>query len=104
MARDAFVSWRGSRYSVPWQYAGKEVWVRAQQDGTIEVRHGGQRIAQHLQAERKHQVLRQPEHHIGIPLHSRPPAKTLIQLRETAPVVEVRPLIAYESVALGGVQ
>ena len=28
VARDAYVSWRGSRYSVPWQYAGKEVWVR----------------------------------------------------------------------------
>ena len=30
VARDAYVSWRGSRYSVPWQYAGKEVWVRDQ--------------------------------------------------------------------------
>jgi hypothetical protein len=25
VARDAYVSWRGSRYSVPWLYAGKEV-------------------------------------------------------------------------------
>jgi transposase len=28
VARDAYVSWQGSRYSVPWQLAGKEVWVR----------------------------------------------------------------------------
>src|SRR5262249_38268694 len=28
VARDAYVSWQGSRYSVPWQYAGREVWVR----------------------------------------------------------------------------
>lgn len=28
VARDAYVSWHGSRYSVPWEYAGKEVWVR----------------------------------------------------------------------------
>lgn len=28
VARDAYVSWHGSRYSVPWQYAGREVWVR----------------------------------------------------------------------------
>ena len=28
VARDAYVSWQGSRYSVPWSYAGKEVWVR----------------------------------------------------------------------------
>jgi hypothetical protein len=29
VARDAYVAWQGSRYSVPWQYAGKEVWVRS---------------------------------------------------------------------------
>jgi hypothetical protein len=27
-ARDAHVSWQGSRYSVPWAYAGRSVWVR----------------------------------------------------------------------------
>jgi len=27
VARDAYVSWQGSRYSVSWSYAGKEVWV-----------------------------------------------------------------------------
>jgi hypothetical protein len=24
VARDAYVSWKGSRYSVPWQYAGRK--------------------------------------------------------------------------------
>jgi transposase len=104
VARDAFVNWNGSRYSVPWQYAGKEVWVRPQQDGTVEVRYGGQRIAQHLEAEGKHQVMRQHDHHAGIPFGSRQPAKTLIHLRETAPTVEIRSLAAYESVAMGGAQ
>ena len=28
VARDAYVDWRGSRYSVPWQYAGQDVWVQ----------------------------------------------------------------------------
>src|SRR2546430_510758 len=28
VARDAYVDWQGSRYSVPWQYAGQDVWVR----------------------------------------------------------------------------
>ena len=102
VARDAFVDWNSSRYSVPWQYAGKEVWVRRQQDGMLEVRYGGQRIALHLEADRKHQVMRQREHHAGIPLGSRQPAKTLIHLRETAPMVEVRSLAAYESVAAAG--
>lgn len=54
--------------------------MRRQQDGTVEVRYGGQRIAQHLEAERKHQVMRQQEHHVGIPLGSRQPAKTLVSL------------------------
>ncbi len=27
VARDAYVSWNGSRYSVPWRHAGKEVLV-----------------------------------------------------------------------------
>ncbi|HEY2012921.1 MAG TPA: IS21 family transposase [Bryobacteraceae bacterium] len=39
VARDAYVSWQGSRYSVPWRYAGKEVWVR-EQDRDVEVRCG----------------------------------------------------------------
>jgi len=26
VARDAYVSWQGSRYSVPWQYVGQQVW------------------------------------------------------------------------------
>ena len=25
VARDAYVSWQGSRYSVPWEYAGRSV-------------------------------------------------------------------------------
>ena len=31
VARDAYVSWKGSRYSVPWHYAGKEVWVASEE-------------------------------------------------------------------------
>jgi hypothetical protein len=30
VARDAYVSWQANRYPVPWQYVGKEVWVREQ--------------------------------------------------------------------------
>ncbi|MGH9628543.1 MAG: IS21 family transposase, partial [Bryobacteraceae bacterium] len=37
VARDAYVSWQSSRYSVPWQFAGKEVWVR-QSGHDVEVR------------------------------------------------------------------
>jgi hypothetical protein len=102
VARDAYVSWQASRYSVPWQYVGKEVWVR-ERGIDVEVHYGGQRIAVHARAERRHQIITHRPHHQGIPLGSeRSGGKILIQMRETAPSVEVRPLAAYESVAMGG--
>jgi hypothetical protein len=100
VARDAYVSWRGSRYSVPWLYAGKEVWVR-DHGHYVEVRHGAERIAVHCQAVRRHQVVTQREHHEDIPLGSKSPGKTLIHIQQSAPMVERRPLAAYESLAGG---
>ena len=101
VARDAYVSWQASRYSVPWHYAGKEVWVR-EQGGLVEVHYGGERIAVHAPAQRRHEVITQPVHHHGIPLGAPAGDKILIRMRESAPSVEARPLAAYESVAVGG--
>jgi transposase len=102
VARDAYVAWQGSRYSVPWGYAGKEVWVR-DQGCDVEVRYGAERIAVHGRAVVRHQVITCEEHHAGIPLNATGRSgKTLVRIRETAPVVEIRPLAAYESVAAGG--
>ena len=39
VARDAYVSWQGSRYSVLWEYAGRSVWVR-DRGGAVEVHYG----------------------------------------------------------------
>jgi transposase len=102
VARDAYVSWQGSRYSVPWQYAGKEVWVR-EQDGQVEVRYSAERIAAHAPAVKRHEVITHNEHHQGIPLGgSSRPGKTLVHIQQGAPVVEQRSLAAYESLAVGG--
>jgi transposase len=101
VARDAYVSWQGSRYSVPWQYAGKEVWVR-EEGGDVEVRYGADRIAMHAPAAKRHQIVTQSEHHQGIPLGSTRTGKTLIHIQQGAPVVEQRPLEAYENLATGG--
>lgn len=101
VARDAYVSWRGSRYSVPWSYAGRQVWVR-EGSQAVEVYYGRERVAVHARAAGKHRVVTESEHHRGIPLGARRQTKTLIQIRETAPVVEIRPLAAYESAAAGG--
>ncbi len=101
VARDAYVSWQGSRYSVPWEYAGRSVWVR-ERGREVEVHYGRERIAIHSQAPRKHVVVTQADHHRGIPLGARQERKILIRIQDTAPVVEIRPLAAYESAAIGG--
>jgi hypothetical protein len=102
VARDAFVSWEGNRYSVPWTYAGQPVWVR-DRAGQVEVHYGGQRVAVHARVSGKHHIVTLPEHHQGIPLGASQSAKILVHIRQTAPVVEIRSLAAYESAA-GGVQ
>jgi len=104
VARDAYVSWQGSRYSVPWQYAGREVWVRhGSGSGEVEVLYGGARIAVHARAPHVHAVVTRAEHHHGIPTGAAGGgAKIVVRIREAAPVVEIRPLEAYESVAAGG--
>jgi transposase len=102
VARDAYVSWDGSRYSVPWEYAGKQVWVR-DCDAGVEVRYGAQRIATHARATEKHVTVTRAEHHQGIPFAARRSEnKTLVHIRQSAPVVEIRPLAAYDSLAAGG--
>ncbi len=101
VARDAYVAWQGSRYSAPWQYAGKEVWVHERAD-RIEVHYRAERIAVHERAGR-HRVVTHSEHHRGIwPGSHRRSDKIVIHLRETPPVVEARSLAAYGSLADGG--
>lgn len=101
VARDAYVSWQGSRYSVPWLYVGKEVLVR-ERGSRVEIHYGAERVAVHERVAR-HRVATQADHHRGIPLGSGSGShKILIHLRESAPVVEVRSLTAYENAVGGG--
>jgi transposase len=101
VARDAYVSWRGARYSVPWTYAGKDVYVR-EHNGAVEMRYGSESIALHPAACRRHETITQPDHHRGIPLGAVRNGKTLLNIVQDAPLVEQRPLDAYEAVAIGG--
>jgi len=101
VARDAYVSWHGSRYSVPWRYAGREVWVR-DRSGEVDIVYGSERIAVHTRAQRQHAIVTRAEHHQGIPLGAAQGSKIVVHIREAAPVVEIRPLAAYENVAAGG--
>jgi hypothetical protein len=69
---------------VPWQYAGKEVWVR-DHGRHVEVRYGAERIAMHVLTVRHHQVIAFNDHHAGIPLGNKQNGKTLIHIEQSAP-------------------
>jgi transposase len=100
---DAYVNWEASQYSVPWQYAGKSVSVTGNEE-RVDVHYGQERIARHRRAEHRHSVIREDEHHAGLPYGAPPARKTLLRLRQTAPVVEDRPLSVYDTFAGGGGQ
>lgn len=75
---DALLSFDGSRYSVPWQYAGKMVWVKTARGQSLEI-YGvnGQLLAQHPLTTRKGTVNMQKAHYEGLRQRV-PQGKTLI--------------------------
>jgi hypothetical protein len=104
VSRDAYVAWQASRYSVPWRYAGYEVWLR-DINGRLEIRHGEQIIAIHAVATGPYQTLCSREHHADIPLRdSHEFAHDRLRLRVDLPEVEVRSLSVYDDLAMGGAQ
>jgi transposase len=78
---DCLVSFDGSRYSVPWQYAGKQVWLRPSQGRKLLVRNqNGQEIAMHEIAARKGLTIIDPVHYEGI---KKATPKTRVVLEES---------------------
>lgn len=98
VTRDAFVCWRGNRYSVPWQNAGKEVLVR-EVGGQIEICRENQTLAAHLCCSGSHQLVTVSAHHAGIPTSTANTGKARLSLNVRAPEVEVRSLDVYEELA-----
>lgn len=63
---DCLISFEGSRYSVPWTYAGKHVWLRAFQGTRLAVRNQkGEEVACHHLAETKGITRIDPAHYVG---------------------------------------
>lgn len=102
VSRDAFVCWGGSRYSVPWQYAGREVLVQ-EVGAQVQILSENQPIAVHLLASGTHQSVLVAAHHHDIPTASSHTGKARLSLVERAPEVEVRSLAVYEALACGEV-
>lgn len=64
---DCLVSYEGSRYSVPWVYAGKRVWIRASQGIRLEaMAPTGAVIARHTLSTPKGATIIHPEHYEGL--------------------------------------
>jgi transposase len=103
VSRDAYLSFQGNRYSVPWRVAGQEVTVWMS-EGQLYIRRGKERLATHaLCPAGSHQTITLKMHHEGIPLGvSSRVGKAHIVVRSSVkemPVVEVRSLLTYESLA-----
>jgi transposase len=64
---DCLVPYKGSRYSTPWTYAGKRVWLRSSQGRFVEIRsQAGEVIARHALAAKKGQSVINPAHYEGL--------------------------------------
>lgn len=98
VAKDAYVNYRGNRYSVPWPAAGCEVELR-EVGGELEILQGNVRIALHRVGNGKHQVHTTPAHHWDLPFNAGPSrgGKMRILVLDEAPEVEARSLSAYEA-------
>ena len=100
VSRDAFISYRGNRYSVPWRVAGQEVLVR-ESEGEIAIHRGGERLAVHLLSPPgARQCVVVAQHHEGIPLsptgRGGKPSLYIALPKNPAPQVQVRSLAAYD--------
>jgi transposase len=80
VSHDSLVSFAGCRYSVPWQYAGKQVWLRTSQGRYLVIlSQAGQPIAQHTLSDQKKLTVLVPAHYEGL---RRVAAKTRVVLEE----------------------
>lgn len=67
VSSDCLISYEGSRYSVPWPYYGKQVWLRPSQGLRLSIRNQqGEVVARHLLAARKGSSVIDPAHYEGL--------------------------------------
>ena len=102
VSRDGFVSWGGSRYGVPWQWAGSQVVVK-DRGSHLEIwtAMGDQCICRHPKSLLAGATIRLPGQYDGLKLDGSTRTSEPLALRVPAPEVEMRPLSAYEAVAGG---
>lgn len=100
VSREVAISYKGNRYSVPWQLVGKDVVVRLLPSGQeIQVLWQGQIVAQHELAEGKGKFVVDPAHFQG--LNRTKTARPVLVLRKPPghDEVEQRDLAYYDAFA-----
>lgn len=78
--KDCHLEYQGNRYSVPFQYARRELTVRAQGD-QIRIFDGDQLIATHAQCRQRGQMITDPAHFAGLPCPAYPASSQALQER-----------------------
>jgi transposase len=63
---DAYISWQGSRYSVPGHLVNETVQLAVQLDGTMKISHRGQVIADHAVTCTAHNTITDASHHAAL--------------------------------------
>lgn len=105
VSREGQLGYRGARYAVPPEHAGRVVLVKVGEDDRLRVYGGRQCVVEHLLAAYPGQLVSVPDHDAVIRALNRrrqPPSQppTTRGLRLVWPEVEARPLTAYD-VAVG---
>ena len=98
--RAGYVHWDGSRYGVPWSWAGMTVQMGAG-SGTVEIWSGSDRLAVHPRAQRPGQRFTLPGQWDGLINGDGGPRKEAVAMQVAAGEVERRSLEVYE-LAAGG--
>lgn len=96
VSRDGFISWQGSRYGVPWLYAGRTVLVK-DTGKHLEIYSGGSQVAVHPKAILPGTRVTLPGQWSGLPMGPNRQSYEPLAIQLAAPEVEVRPLSAYEA-------
>lgn len=95
VASDAYVAFRTNRYAVPWQAAGKQVYVQLEGQ-TLRILLDGQILATHALNPGKYQTIKDALMHAGMPFGGASShRKNQIAISAGAPVVQERSLEVY---------
>lgn len=109
--REGYISYHGSRYSVPPEHAGRTLMVKEDTEGRLRVYSGGRQVVEHLVAERAGSIITAPGHPDAVRALARAGRRngarrnghSMLELTTSWPSwpeVQVRPLAVYDE-ALG---